>query len=375
MPTTPTISRVQSKLKNPLVLVIIAAVLAGGVAWIALKYLQQREAAMKAEISASGNTGGPRRVEVAVPVADSPVGTVLNLDTFVSRPVEEDLVYPDTILAADFESMQGMKLARPVMRGRPLRVTDLQVPEVRDVAKVLPVGQRAMTIEIDNINSIAQTLRPNHRIDIYLLSQAENKGGAEAGSDKGREQVSLYMQDMVVLATGTEFYDVTRSDGPQVDKMVPPGEVAGRDRGYDTVTLLVTPQQAARLMMGQKLGSYRVVLRGGQDRAHIAQAALLGSDVMGAGGGGMRARDAGIEFIVGGRGDKIVSEMAVPPSQDPNAAMRRVLQAAQAASAAEVARRAGTTPATPAAAPERTSVTINAPTTRADQIISQRNKQ
>lgn len=352
MPSPPAISRVKSRLKNPLVLVIIAAVLAGGVAWVALKYLQAREAAMKAEIAASGKTGGPRVVQVAVPMADAPVGTVLSLDSFVARPVEEDLVYPDTVLASDFESMQGMKLARPVMRGRPLRVTDLQRPEVRDVATVLPAGQRALTIEIDNINSIAHTLRPNHRIDIYLLNKAEDNNGGE--------QVSLYMQDMIVLATGTDFYDVTRSDGPQVDKMVQPGEVDGRERGYDTVTLLVTPQQAARLMVGQRLGSYRVVLRGGQDRAYIRQATLRGADVM---GGRMRARDAGIEFIVGGKGDKLVSELAVPPSQDPAVALQRVAQLAQAAQAAQTAK---------AASPDRATVTISAPRTRADEIISQR---
>lgn len=359
MPPPPTAARVKSGLKNPLVLVIIAAVLAGGVAWMALKYLQQREAAMKAEIAASGTTGGPRRVQVAVPMADAPAGTVLSLDTFVARPVEEDLVYPDTVLADDFASMQGMKLARPVMRGRPLRVTDLQVPEIRDVAAVLPAGRRALTIEIDDINSIAQTLRPNHRIDIYLLSKADGQGGAGASG----EQVSLYMQDMIVLATGTEFYDVMRSDGPQVDKMVRPGDVDGRSRTYDTVTLLVTPQQAARLMVGQRLGSYRVVLRGGQDRAYIRQATLRGADVMGS---RTRARDAGIEFIVGGKGNKLVSELPVPPSQDPRVALQRMAQFAQAAEVAQASR------APNASGPGRATVTISAPTTRADEILSQR---
>jgi len=370
MPNPPNVNRVASRLKNPLVLVVIAAVLAGGVAWVALQYLQGREAAMKAEIAASGQTASVKRVQVAVPVNDAPIGTVLNLDNFVARPVEEDLVYPDTVLAADFESMQGMKLARPVMRGRPLRVTDVQAPEIRDVATVLPAGQRALTIEIDNVNSIAQTLRPNHRIDLYLLTKNEAKGGGtEDIGDKAREQVSLFMQDMVVLATGTEFFDATRSDGPSQDKMVRPGEIEGRERGYDTVTLLVTPQQAARLMMGQKLGSYRVVLRGGHDRDRIAQATLRGADLLGA-GAGARPRDAGIEFIVGGKGDKIVSEMAVPPSQESRALQRVQAQFAQAMQASRPASAPAPTPAA-----DRTSVTINAPVTRADQIISERRQQ
>lgn len=265
MPNPPNVARVTSRLKNPLVLLLIAAVLAAGVAWVALQYLQKREAAMKAEIAASGKSEGPRRIAVAVPMADAAVGTVLNLDNFVARPVEEDLIYPDTVLADDFGALEGMKLARPVLRGRPLRLTDVQVPEVRDVAKVLPAGQRALTIEIDAVNSIAQTLRPNHRIDIYLLSKSPARSGMDAGgSGEGVEQVSLYMQDMVVLATGTEFYDVSRGGDAAMDKMVRPGEIAGREGDYDTVTLLVTPQQAARLMVGQKLGTYR---RSG--RAHV----------------------------------------------------------------------------------------------------------
>lgn len=363
MPNQPTAARVTRRLKNPLVLLLVAALLAGGAAWVTLQYLQKREAAMKEELAASGQAEAPRRVTVAVPLADAGVGTVLNLDNFVGRPVEEDLVYPDTVLADDFMAMQGMKLARPVLRGRPLRVTDLQVPEVRDVAAVLPAGRRALTIDIDNVNSIAQTLRPNHHIDIYLLSKPESPAAAGAGggdaSDKGREQVSLYMQDMVVLATGTEFADVARSDGPALEKMVRPGEIEGRrDGDYDTVTLLVTPAQAARLMVGQKLGSYRVVLRGEQDRTRIAHHTLSGADVMGS---GMRARDAGIEFIVGGGSDKLISELAQAPSRD-----ARMGAAPAAAAPAPVQ-------AAPAI-PGRTTMTINVPTTRADQVIAQRQR-
>ncbi|UUZ50477.1 hypothetical protein LP420_11825 [Massilia sp. B-10] len=57
---------------------------------------------------------------------------------FRPRKVEADLVYPDTVLAADFAALEGAKLARPVLRGRPLRLTDLVVPEVKDVSSILP---------------------------------------------------------------------------------------------------------------------------------------------------------------------------------------------------------------------------------------------
>lgn len=302
-----------AKLKSPLVLLLIAALMAGAVSWVAYYYLQQREAAMKEEIVARDKASEVVRVEVAVPVADVPIGTVLNQTNFVARPVEADLVYPDTVLAADFPGLEGLRLARPLLRGRPLRLSDLVAPEVNDVASILPAGKRALTIEIDNINSISQTLRPNHRIDLFLLSKGVKREGAPEQEDGTLEQASLYMQDMLVLATGTEFHDISKGEAAAADatKMVRPGQVEGKDKSYDTVTLLVTPKEAARLMIGQKMGSYRVALRGSADRAPVALATLRAGDLLPSNGS---RGNRGIEFIVGGK-DQIVSELAVPPSQ------------------------------------------------------------
>jgi len=346
------------KFKNPLVLLLLAALMAGAVAWMAYHYLQQREEAMKAEISAKGKARATPKVNVAVPMSDAPVGTVLNQSTFVSRPVDEDLVYPDTVLAADFPSMEGLRLARPVLRGRPLRLQDLVAPEIRDVAATLPAGHRAVTIEIDNVNSIAQTLRPNNRIDLFLLNKATKGDGAPDESESGLEQATLFMQDVVVLATGNEFQDVSRADVAETTKMTRPGDVPGKEKDFDTVTLLVTPREAARLMVGQKMGSYRVALRGSTDRSPVALATLRGVDMM---PGGRRAvRNAGIEFIVGGSSDKLVGQMPVPPSQD----VMRALQAARPAA------RPAPAPAPTASDGGRTSVTISVPATRANSPVA-----
>jgi len=357
MATTPAVKKAKAdKLKSPLVLLVIAALMAGLVAWIAYYYLQQREAAMKAEIAAKGKSQNRPHVNVAVPMANAPPGTVLNQSTFVSRPVEQDLVYPDTVLAADFPSMEGLKLARPVLRGRPLRLSDLVAPEIRDVAAILPAGQRAMTIEIDNVNSIAQTLRPNHHIDLFLMNKGARREGATEQGEAGLDQATLFMQDMVVLATGTEFRDVSQGDEGAATRMTRPGDVPGKEKTYDTVTLLVTPKEAARLLVGQKMGSYRIALRGTKDRAPVALATLRGIDLLPGHAG--NARNAGIEFIVGGSGNKLVGELAVPPSQD-------VLKALQAARPAPLP-----SPPPPVADASRTNVTISVPATRANSPVS-----
>ena len=305
-------SHFAAKLKSPLALLLLATALAAGVAAVAYMYLQNREESMKSELAAKSRKNAAPMVSVVVPKNDVGVNTALSTVNFVSRPIEADLVYPDTLLARDFDSMGGLKLARPVLRGRPVRSSDLQQPVVSDVASILPVGSRAMTIEIDNVNSIAQTLRPNNRVDIFLMSKAARPpAGAQPVDEKSLEQASLFMQDMVVLATGKEFQDASRK-GPDTTQMVRPGEVEGaRDTTYDTITLLVKPHEAAKLMVGHKMGTYRVVLRGTNDRDTLALKPLRAGDLM----GGARARDTGIEFIVGGRGDNPIGRIAVPPSQ------------------------------------------------------------
>lgn len=324
-------SKHAARLKHPMVLLLIAALLAGAVAWAAYYYLQQREQAMKAEISASGKRKSVPLVSVVVPSADVRVNTLVDGATFVARDIEADLVYPDTVLAADFSSVQGQRLARPLLRGRPLRLTDLLAPEIHDVASVLPAGRRALTIEIDNLNSIAQTLRPNHHIDIFLLSKAPKPDpgpGGTAVDEQQLEQATLYMQNMVVLATGKEVFDVSSEQSAATSKMVRPGEVDNKERGYDSVTLLVTPAEAARLMVGQRMGTFRVALRGAKDQDAVALAPLRAGDLL---PGGRRQRDQGIEFIVGGKGDKLLSQLPTLPSQE--TAVLRAMQAAAVAKA------------------------------------------
>jgi pilus assembly protein CpaB len=311
-----------ARLKSPWVLLIFAVALAAIVAYIAYAYLQQREERIKQDLAASNNKRQTPKVSVVVPREDVRIGVVVEQGMFVAREIDQDLVYPDTVLASDFSTVRGQRLARPVLHGRPLRLTDLTVPEVRDVASVLPVGMRAVTIEIDNVNSISQTLRPGHRVDVFLISTAtKSKGADSAESSEGPlNQAMLYMQNLAVIATGQEFQDVASPDSDRISKMARPGEIEGqRDKGFDTITVLVSPAEAARLLVGQKLGSYRVALRGTKDDRAVALRPLTGNDVLPhpeAGGPG-----GGVEFIVGGKSG---GAAALPPTLvsmgQPNAA-------------------------------------------------------
>lgn len=319
-------SQLLARLKSPWVLLVFAAGLAALVAYIAYVYLQQREQRIKDEMAARSSRQQAPKVSVVVPREDVRVGVVIDQGVFVARDIDQDLVYPDTVLASDFASVRGQRLARAVLRGRPLRVTDLQAPEINDVATVLPAGMRAVTIDIDSVNSIAQTLRPGHRVDVFLMSKANRPKDVEV-PEQSLNQATLFMQNLSVLATGQEFQDIANGDAAErVTKMVRPGEVEGaREKDFDTITVLVTPAEAARLLVGQKMGTFRVALRGRQDTAPIALRTLTGGDVLPLGSG----RLGGVEFIVGGKssGGVAIAPTLVPlgPPAMPGAAPQRTV--------------------------------------------------
>jgi pilus assembly protein CpaB len=305
-------SGILSKLKSPWVLLLGATLLAAGVAYAAYLYLTQREARMKEDmLRRAASQQGPK-TSVAVPRIDAKTGMPVELNVFVAREIDSDLVYPDTVTVKDFPNVRGQKLARDVMKGRPLRLSDLQAPEVKDVSGILPAGTRAVTIEIDDINSISQTLRAGHRIDVFLVAKVEPTKGVEV-PESARQQVSVFMQNLKVIAAGKEFQDIEAAQLQRTEKMVRPGEMRRQGEGFSTVTVLVTPKEAQRLLVGSKIGSYRVALRGKDDDATVSVAPLLAGDVM----PGRNGRETGVEYIVGG--GKGVGASALVPTLVPTA--------------------------------------------------------
>ena len=208
------------------------------------QYLKSREAAISEEVAARAKQGGPK-VAVAVPIKDLPVGTPLDQSLVAARDVAADLLYPDAILADDFDKYKGQALIRPVLHGRPLLRADVR-PMYADFAGTLVPGTRAMTIDVDELNSVAHMVQPGNLIDLMLVMKRED----------GADTVVPFMDRMKVLATGQKIIqDGSDERGPQVKKGL----------SYSNFTLEVTPTQAARLTLAQNLGKLRFTLRNEKD--------------------------------------------------------------------------------------------------------------
>ena len=212
-------------------------------AFLTTQYLKNRERTLAAELAARAQLGGPK-ISVVVPVRDLPVGTPLDPSLVASRDVQSDLIYPDTIKVDDFDKFKGQSLIRSVYRGRPLLKSDLR-PMYADFSGTLTAGTRAMTIDIDELNSIAHMVQPGNRIDLMLAMK----------KDDGAQIVVPFMDQMKVLATGQKIYQDSGDEKAQ----------GRRGLSYSNVTLEVTPVQAARLALAMEIGKMRMVLRNETD--------------------------------------------------------------------------------------------------------------
>ena len=292
---------------NKMWLLMGAAIVLGLIAtWVTMQYLKTREARIEAE--AKKRASGGTTVEVVVPRRNLPKGTVVDGNSMAAREVVADTIYDETVLAADFGKVQGAKLARAVEQGRPLRRSDLDL-HAKEFSESLPDGKRAITIEIDEINSIAQMVRVGNRLDLMLIVSDNSEGGS------GQQQVLSLLQRVKIIATGQIIARAAPADGTKP-------AVAQR---YSNVTFEVTPEEAARIALAQTMGRIRAVLRSDEDQVIEPLAKVTTQTVLRGYGGASKKKKGGdvdgedviVEYIIGGKG----SGGGVAPTQNINVNM------------------------------------------------------
>ena len=287
------------KLKLPRInkygVMLIAAFALAIVAVLLLhNYLTRQKSQYQQELAAQLSAG---MVQVVVPTRNLVPGTVASGQNMATRLYPKDLIYTGTVIYAKWPDYQGRTLARPVQAGKPLLDSDFIAKANHDFASTLPPSMRAVTIDVNTLNSINGLVRPDDRVDVLLTGAFGTKNG-ESG---GRENEVLPRLRLVnVLATGHRFLGEHLTEQQQQEG-VQGGP--GLPMQYSTVTLEVTPQQASELILAQQVGTLRVVLSNlrtqppaGQQVPRMDQAQLLAKLTGNSGG---YAAGPGVQYIIG----------------------------------------------------------------------------
>jgi len=271
------INRLWLSLGAALVLGLLAA-------FLSTSYLKNREQRIAAELAQKAK-GGPT-VAVAVPTKDLTKGTSLDERSVAAREVAADLLYDDVVTADQFDKIAGRRLLKPVLQGRPLRFSDVQDDKAKDLSTALQPGLRALTFDIDEINSFAQMLRPGNFVDLYLIAQDPT------APPPSTQEIRTLIPAVKVLATGQTVKSASDGTPPVIDPLTGQPRAAGT---YSNITVEVTPAQAARIALAQQVGRIRALLRNPEDVKDpkfttLSTAALF-----------REGNSPSVEYIVGGK--------------------------------------------------------------------------
>jgi pilus assembly protein CpaB len=160
----------------------------------------------------------------------------------------------------DRESTVGRVALVPLIAGQPVFQSFLApVNAVPGLASLVPEGMRAFTIRTPTIASgVAGFVLPGNRVDVLLTV------GAAQFHSPGTITVTL-LQSVEILA---------------VDQSMDADEVApSRTTQLKSVTLLVTPEQAAKLSLAQNGGTLELALRNPADQLPAVTAPVTVADL------------------------------------------------------------------------------------------------
>ena len=238
--------------RKNLTLILIALGLGAAAALLSMLYLKAREAQLRAEL-----TPKVEEIQVVVASRDLLKGDRLDASTLAVRSLPADMVDTGAVRPDEFEKIKGLVLTHNLASGRPLLHSFVDREFPLDFSDTIPQRRRAMTIQVDEINAVSGFIRPGNRIDLFVTLPP----GALGPDDEGEQEVLPLLENIEVLATGK----LPARDYEERVRLMRMGYKVPDNGNFATLTLNVTPREAAILATAQDKGSLLAVLRNRKD--------------------------------------------------------------------------------------------------------------
>jgi len=193
-------------------------------------------------------------IEVVVPKRNIAKGENISQEDLSLRAIPAQYIDSNTITHSTFDTAIGQNVEYDIEAGKPLLWAHLDGGQAPTLSGNVPTGLRAMTIRVDEINSISGFLQPKDKIDM-LLTYGDN-------ADK---KVFPLIQNLNVIATGMQTYVVKHK---------------AAQRPFSTITIQVTPEQAKIITLSQQVGKITAMLRNPDDESPLKDNTLNLSQVL-----------------------------------------------------------------------------------------------
>jgi pilus assembly protein CpaB len=225
-----------------LLLVLALALVSGVVAGLAaLSYLRQQSRPLMAAETPKG--------KMVVAAKDLPLGTVL-------KPEDIRLIdWPGGALPAGFAATPGEVVGRglitPVTLNEPVLKTKLASKEAGGGLSItIPEGMRGVSVKVDEVIGVAGFVLPGTRVDVMVTVQPP----AGESTDRLPAVTKVVLQNVQVLASGQTIQR----------------DAEGKPQTVTAITLMVSPEDAEKLVLAANEGRIQLALRNTLDPDSVA---------------------------------------------------------------------------------------------------------
>lgn len=229
-------------------------------------------------------------VPVVVATMDVPRGATISSEQVEVKSWPKELAPP--FVVQKVEDAVGKAVVDAFVRGEPVMTNKVASQEAgRGLSALVPPGMRAFTIHTPQIASrVAGFILPGNKVDVLFTISAPD-------AETGGAVTTTLLQNVEILAVDQQLH--------------PPSENRIDYNLLQSVTLLVTPDEAAKLDLAQNRGTLHLTLRNAQDtspaQTHRATLAQLQT---------LQERRTG-EFGLAGEGKAEGPKVAPPPPPPP----------------------------------------------------------
>jgi pilus assembly protein CpaB len=203
-------------------------------------------AGVKLLIKHNSGGAGPETVSVVVAAGNISRGTTVSADLLKTRDMPKDSV-PEGVVTKVEDAIDRMAYS-PLVKDEIILDGKLTPRgSGRGMAALIPAGMRAFTIQTPSVAAgVAGFVLPGDKVDVLLTVASQYPNDPTGGGT-----TTTLLQNVEILAVDQ------RVDAP-ADNKVDPKELR-------SVTVLVTPDQANKLDLGQNKGTLHLSLRNPED--------------------------------------------------------------------------------------------------------------
>jgi len=200
---------------------------------------------LSAQVEEIEARGKYQTVEIVVAKTAIEKNSVLSKQNLAVRKIPVEYAHSGAVKPEDFDRIDGGAIAYGVNQGEMILWSQMAGKRAPTFSARLAPGQRAITVAVDEINSISGMLEPGDLIDLMYTTDQH-----------GKKVAFPVMQSVQVIATGQRS-----ADDPK----------GGEHLRFATVTLNATPDQARNIILARETGKLIALLRNPDDKQAIGR--------------------------------------------------------------------------------------------------------